>query len=109
MLVSIFISFLAVCLMMPLLFLVLQILSAVFLAKSSTTVNQYVKKPRLAVLMPAHNESLVISQTIQSILPQLSVGDQLLVVADNCTDETASIAKSLGASVIERKNSVERG
>jgi glycosyltransferase involved in cell wall biosynthesis len=107
--VSIFISLLAACLMVPVFFLALQILSAVFLAKSINTVNQNVKRQRLTVLMPAHNESLVILQTIQSILPQLSTEDKLLVVADNCSDDTSFIAKSLGASVIERKNSIQRG
>jgi cellulose synthase/poly-beta-1,6-N-acetylglucosamine synthase-like glycosyltransferase len=108
-LVSLFISFFAVCLMAPLLFLFLQILAAVFLVKSNTSVNQNEKKPVVTVLMPAHNESLVITQAIESILPQLSTEDQLLVVADNCNDDTALIARKLGAKVIERTDEVQRG
>lgn len=66
-------------------------------------------KPKLAILMPAHNESLVIAHSIQSILPQMNSQDHLLVVADNCNDDTAAIARNLGATVIERTNLHERG
>ncbi|GAB4145039.1 MAG: glycosyltransferase family 2 protein [Cyanobacteria bacterium J069] len=65
--------------------------------------------PRTAVLMPAHNESIGIGAAIATILPQLQAGDRLLVVADNCTDNTAEVAYSAGAEVIERHNSDLRG
>jgi cellulose synthase/poly-beta-1,6-N-acetylglucosamine synthase-like glycosyltransferase len=87
----------------------LQVLAAIFLSKPSVITQQAENRPIIAVLMPAHNESLVIAQTIQSILPQLHSRDQLLVVADNCNDDTANIARSLGATVIERTNLHERG
>lgn len=64
---------------------------------------------KVAILMPAHNEALVIQQPIESILSQLKEEDRLIVIADNCTDDTASIARSLGASVIERSDEVNRG
>jgi len=63
----------------------------------------------LVVLIPAHNESAVISDTLASIMPQLQVGDRMLVVADNCTDDTALIASSMGAIVLERHDEEERG
>ncbi len=62
------------------------------------------KRPTVAVLVPAHNEELVLAQTLRSILPQLSAGDRLLVVADNCQDETARIALAAGAEVVERRD-----
>ncbi|NJR58579.1 MAG: glycosyltransferase family 2 protein [Cyanobacteria bacterium CRU_2_1] len=65
--------------------------------------------PKLAVLMPAHNEALGIRPVLEAILPQLSDLDRLVVVADNCTDETATIARSTGAIVTERQDSVRRG
>jgi cellulose synthase/poly-beta-1,6-N-acetylglucosamine synthase-like glycosyltransferase len=37
------------------------------------------------------------------------VGDRVLVVADNCTDETASVAQQCGALVVERFDPVLRG
>lgn len=63
----------------------------------------------LVVLIPAHNESAVISDTLASIMPQLQEGDRVLVVADNCTDDTAVIAASMGATVLERHDDEERG
>jgi cellulose synthase/poly-beta-1,6-N-acetylglucosamine synthase-like glycosyltransferase len=64
---------------------------------------------RIGVLIPAHNEETIISIAISSILPQLFSHDLLLVVADNCSDNTAIIAKSLGAEVVVRTNLDQRG
>lgn len=63
----------------------------------------------LAVLIPAHNEEQGIAATVQLVVPQLRKGDCVLVVADNCTDETASRARAAGAEVLERENLAERG
>jgi cellulose synthase/poly-beta-1,6-N-acetylglucosamine synthase-like glycosyltransferase len=65
-------------------------------------------RPSVAVLVPAHNEGGGIASTLAAILPQLATGDRLLVVADNCSDDTADAARSAGAEVIER-NSALRG
>lgn len=64
---------------------------------------------RLAILMPAHNEAAGITATLQNLLPQINAADTLLVVADNCTDATATLARQAGATVIERKNQNQRG
>jgi len=61
-----------------------------------------VDRPRIGVLIPAHNEEAVIANAISCILKQLVDGDQLLVVADNCTDNTVGIASNSNAHVIER-------
>ena len=63
----------------------------------------------LVVLIPAHNESAVITATLTSIIPQLKEGDRVLVVADNCTDDTAAIAASMGVTVLERYDEKNRG
>jgi glycosyltransferase involved in cell wall biosynthesis len=42
-------------------------------------------------------------------MPQLQAGDRLLVVADNCSDDTAELARASGAEVIERCNQQQRG
>ena len=63
----------------------------------------------LAVLMPAHDEEVGISQTLCALLPQLRHHDRVLVVADNCTDRTAEVAREMGATVIERHDSEKRG
>ena len=68
---------------------------------------------RYAVLIAARNESAVISNLIGSIKGQDYPSDKLdvYVVADNCTDNTAQIARSCGATVFERfdKNNVGKG
>ena len=63
----------------------------------------------IVVLVPAHNEANNITQTLDSITPQLADNDQLWVIADNCSDNTAAIARQSGAIVIERENAAERG
>jgi cellulose synthase/poly-beta-1,6-N-acetylglucosamine synthase-like glycosyltransferase len=64
---------------------------------------------RIAVLVPAHNESDGLLPTLEDIKRQLRSGDEVLVVADNCTDDTAAVAKAAGAEVIERHDPVQRG
>jgi cellulose synthase/poly-beta-1,6-N-acetylglucosamine synthase-like glycosyltransferase len=67
------------------------------------------ERPRVVVLMPAHNESAVIVPTLRGILPSLQEGDRLMVVADNCSDDTAALAAAQGAVVVERHNLERRG
>jgi cellulose synthase/poly-beta-1,6-N-acetylglucosamine synthase-like glycosyltransferase len=65
--------------------------------------------PHITVLIPAHNEAHGISTTLKTIVPQLTDQDRLVVIADNCTDETAAIARQLGATVIERQDTERQG
>lgn len=65
--------------------------------------------PRCAVLVPAHDEAAVIGETVRALRTQLGAGDTLLVVADNCGDETARIARTAGATVVERADAERRG
>jgi cellulose synthase/poly-beta-1,6-N-acetylglucosamine synthase-like glycosyltransferase len=61
------------------------------------------------VLIPAHNEATVIGRCLEAIVADLRARDTVLVVADRCTDATASIARRLGASVLERGPEEEPG
>jgi cellulose synthase/poly-beta-1,6-N-acetylglucosamine synthase-like glycosyltransferase len=56
----------------------------------------------VAVLVPAHNESAGLLPTLEDIKAQLRPADRLLVVADNCTDDTCAVATAAGAEVISR-------
>ncbi|CAI3803234.1 hypothetical protein GLGCALEP_03315 [Pseudomonas sp. MM221] len=67
------------------------------------------ERPRVAVLVPAHDEAAIIRATLASVTPQLLAGDRLLVVADNCTDDTARLAREAGAEVVERFDTLRRG
>jgi cellulose synthase/poly-beta-1,6-N-acetylglucosamine synthase-like glycosyltransferase len=59
---------------------------------------------RLAVLIPAHDEETTIARTLRSAATQLRATDRLLVVADNCSDQTEQIARDQGAEVIRRES-----
>jgi cellulose synthase/poly-beta-1,6-N-acetylglucosamine synthase-like glycosyltransferase len=64
---------------------------------------------RTAVLIPAHNEGAGILPTVRDVEAQLGPADRILVVADNCSDDTAEIARSAGADVVIRQDPERRG
>ena len=64
---------------------------------------------RAVVLVPAHDESASIERTVGALLRATDGSRRLLVVADNCTDSTAEIARKAGAEVIERHEPSHRG
>jgi hypothetical protein len=55
---------------------------------------------RVAVLVPAHNESALIARCVGSLLAQSYPRElyEIIVIADNCTDDTAKIAAAAGAT-----------
>lgn len=69
------------------------------------------KLHRFAVLICARNESAVIGQLLESLQQQSYPRDcyDIYVVADNCTDHTAEIAREYGAHVYERFNQKKVG
>jgi cellulose synthase/poly-beta-1,6-N-acetylglucosamine synthase-like glycosyltransferase len=67
------------------------------------------RRPGVAVLVPAHQEEAGIGETVTALRAQLGPADRLLVVADNCSDETAALARSAGAEVVERRDPDRRG
>jgi cellulose synthase/poly-beta-1,6-N-acetylglucosamine synthase-like glycosyltransferase len=97
----------ALLLLVPVLVLFTEILLAV--ANRNSVAIQVGDRRRLAVVIPAHNEALSIVETLRSIVPQLDESDRLIVVADNCTDETSAIATREGAEAIIRTDIVRHG
>lgn len=65
----------------------------------------------LAVIVPAHNEDLVLAGTLDSLARQDYPCEycEVVVVADNCTDATAELARSHNVTVLERRHPTERG
>jgi cellulose synthase/poly-beta-1,6-N-acetylglucosamine synthase-like glycosyltransferase len=61
-------------------------------------------RPSVAVIVPAHNESVGILPTLADIRAQLTGRDRLIVVADNCSDDTAAVATGAGAEVTVRND-----
>jgi cellulose synthase/poly-beta-1,6-N-acetylglucosamine synthase-like glycosyltransferase len=104
--IDIILWILAIALLVPIAVLVLECMAALLPAqRHRPTLNS----TEFRVLMPAHNEAAVIAQTLDSLLPQLTTPDHLIVIADNCSDATATIARDRGATVLERNNRDQRG
>ncbi|GAA3686636.1 glycosyl transferase family 2 [Yimella lutea] len=55
----------------------------------------------MLVIVPAHNESEQIADTIESVLQQSLPPTQVVVACDNCTDDTAAIAARYPVTVME--------
>ena len=53
----------------------------------------------VCVVVPAHNEEDTIARTITALLKQTRRPDQIVIVADNCSDRTVEIAQSFGRRV----------
>jgi 1,2-diacylglycerol 3-beta-glucosyltransferase len=66
---------------------------------------------RFDLIVPAHNEEAGIAGTVASLLAIDWPAElrRVLVVADNCVDKTAAVARAAGAEVLERTDEVNRG
>ena len=66
---------------------------------------------RVAVLVPAHDEESSIARCVGSLLDQEYPRElyEVIVIADNCTDQTASAARDAGAEVLVRDAPDARG
>ena len=72
---------------------------------------RFKERSRFAVLIAARDEAAVIGQLIDSIKAQDYPSElvDIYVVADNCTDSTAMVAASRGATVYQRRNKLQVG
>jgi glycosyltransferase involved in cell wall biosynthesis len=62
-------------------------------------------KPRFSVVIPCYNEADYISATLDSLQSQTFSGDvEIIIVDNNCTDNTVDVAKSYNTRVIVEKN-----
>ena len=93
--------------LLPVLLLLAEVVSALR-GRKPAPMPQH-ERPRLAILVPAHNEAAGVRATLDSLFPQMAPGDRLVVVADNCSDETARVCEAAGAEVIERNDHLRRG
>lgn len=104
---EIILSILAILLLLPVVVIFIQVISARFLR--SRNEQAHVSIASMAVLVPAHNEEDVIEKTVVNLLSQLSKNDAFFVIADNCQDNTAGVAQDLGAQVLVRDDPVHKG
>ena len=84
--------------------------SACALIKFKDKPLKFYKKHKFMAIIPAHNEEGVVVNLINSLKAQ-NYPKELLdiyVIADNCTDNTAEVAKNAGAIVYERFDSINK-
>lgn len=62
----------------------------------------------LAVIVPAHDEALGIAGMLADLLRTVD-SSAVIVVADNCSDSTADLARTAGVRVVERHDPGRRG
>jgi poly-beta-1,6-N-acetyl-D-glucosamine synthase len=55
---------------------------------------------RVIVVIPAHNEAATVGSTLRSMAAQTLPPDEVVVVCDNCTDDTADVSRRAGANRI---------
>jgi hypothetical protein len=65
----------------------------------------------IAVLVPAHDEEVVVRAAVEALTSQCypACRRDVVVIADNCTDATAAVAAAAGATVWERDEPALRG
>ncbi|MBY0395814.1 MAG: glycosyltransferase family 2 protein, partial [Thermoleophilia bacterium] len=61
-------------------------------------------RPRFLFVVPAHDEEAGVAETVRSLKGVAYPADRfdVTVIADNCTDATAAVARDAGAHVVER-------
>ena len=94
-------------------FLVLYLTALTFLALGARLRKEFnvSMQRRFVVVVPAHNEEPTIERTLRSLIAIEYAKDRfdIVVIADNCTDETAAVAEKYGTLVFERNEPDRRG
>src|SRR5205814_7029145 len=106
-----------VTLMLALLLAPLSLLTLCFAVELFTGLRALPEPPQLAqlkevravIVVPAHNEEAILAERLSALRDAAEGQAQILVVADNCSDSTAEIARQIGVDVVERENEVLRG
>lgn len=87
------------------------LVTLLFDTPTSPTPNSLAPTVSYRILIPAHNEAGIVGKTLANLMTALadSNPETIILVADNCTDNTASIARSFGVTVLERHDTTLRG
>lgn len=80
-------------------------------APRTTPIDQAAKPRRFIILIPAHNEEMLLPQLLSNLSELDYARDDYAVhvIADNCTDRTAELARHAGAIVHERFHDTLKG
>lgn len=104
---SIFLT-VGIIVLIPCLIFFIECLAAFFSSSSSLNL-ETIQRPKTTILIPAHNEAEQIKEVIEGLQTQLAEQDRVVVIADNCHDNTAELARTTGVEVLEREHQTDRG
>lgn len=76
------------------------------LRKQPTTTSAAIKA---VIIVPAHDEAAILESRLSALAAAVEGRARILLVADNCSDATAEIARRVGVSVVERFDAERRG
>lgn len=97
---------------LPLLYILVQTIASIIRFSLSTPPTLSLPPLPLVVVIPAHDEGAGIIATIQSVQAAVTSDQadvEIVVIADNCRDDTAAKAREAGVRVLERQHATERG
>ncbi len=94
---------------LPLVLELLIVTSALFLPRRKSHGSKSQQVCRLTVIVPAHNEELLISRCVASLRASANNSAKILVVAHNCNDATAREAEAAGAEVLVYSDAEAKG
>jgi cellulose synthase/poly-beta-1,6-N-acetylglucosamine synthase-like glycosyltransferase len=106
---SLVLTLLAALLAVPTAIFCVEIVASMFATVTGQIPVGVERRGRIAALVPAHNEGAGLLPTLSDLKGQLRASDRLIVVADNCTDDTAKIATAAGAEVTIRNEPAKIG
>ncbi len=108
---EVFISIVASGLFILALVLLVECIAALFptIRQTENTLDESLLNPKVTILVPAHNEENVIHGTLTNLISTLKPYQDVVAIADNCSDATAEIARNAGVTVIERQDSERLG
>jgi cellulose synthase/poly-beta-1,6-N-acetylglucosamine synthase-like glycosyltransferase len=104
-LVSLLVGCLAAVLLLPMVSDLISVVRLVF-GRRRIALQPSAEPPRLLFLVPAHDEELMIESCVGSLMGLRYPAERFsaVVVADNCTDRTAELARAAGAQCLERND-----
>jgi len=98
-----------VAITLPLVLELALVTAANLLPKGGPAISDGRRGPRLAIIVPAHNEELLVSRAVKSLRASGGPEQTILVVAHNSTDATAANARGAGAEVLVYDDPDARG
>jgi cellulose synthase/poly-beta-1,6-N-acetylglucosamine synthase-like glycosyltransferase len=93
---------------LPSAFLLLEVVAGMLIRGKAKPISQQAA-PNAVLLIPAHNEQALLGEMLDRLKSVDCENLRIVVIADNCTDDTAEIARKAGVEAWERSHDSDRG